>query len=136
MAMVVEDFGDFYNIRTMKDDRCDPLTRDISQLHHVDESRHLAFDRAYLTELAAEWLPQWDEPQKEKFSTWLGGFMKTNWATYYNPTVYKEAGIPDAYAVRRHALDHPAQVAHREKVTSKLAGFFQKIGLLREMPAV
>lgn len=130
MAMIVEDFGDYYNIRTMKDDRCDPLPREISQLHHVDESRHLAFDRAYLTELCEQWLGQWDEAQRSKFGTWLDGFMKANWATYYNPTVYQEIGIEKPYEVRRLAMEDPYQREHRAKVQSKLAGFFQKIGLL------
>ena len=130
MAMVVEDFGDFYNIRTMKDDRCDPLVRDISELHHMDESRHLAFDRAYLTELSERWLPEWDEAQRAKFSSWLRGFMDANWSLYYNPSAYKDAGIPDPYAVRQIAIDHPAQVEHRAKIAAKLMRFFEKIELL------
>lgn len=132
MAMVVEDFGDYFNIRTMKDDRCDPLVREISQVHHVDESRHLAFDRAYLADLCDRYLPQWDDAQRAKFSDWLRGFMKTNWATYYNPAVYKDAGIEAPYEVRRHAIDHPAQVELRAKIESKLSRFFEKLGLVAE----
>ena len=136
MAMVVEDTGDYFNIRTMKDDRCDPLVREISQVHHVDESRHLAFDRAYLGDLCEEWLPSWDDAQRQRFSEWLGGFMRANWGTYYNPTVYKDAGIEDPYEVRRRAMDHPAQRALREKVSDKLVRFFLKLGLLLETPAL
>lgn len=69
MAMVVEAFGDYYNVRAMQDDRCDPLTRAISRAHHYDEARHLAFDRAYLTELAAEYLPQWPEETLSRLQT-------------------------------------------------------------------
>lgn len=134
MAMVVEDFGDFYNVRTMKDDRCDRLVREISEVHHMDESRHLAFDRAYLTELAEEWLPKWDEAQRTKFATWLRGFMDANWSTYYNPTVYREAGIPDAYEVRQQAFHHPVQVALRNQIAGKLTRFFEKIELLPKSP--
>lgn len=130
MAMVVEDFGDFYNVRTMTDGRCDRLTREISEVHHLDESRHLAFDRAYLTELTERWLPQWDDAQRAKFADWLRGFMESNWATYYSPAVYKDAGIADAYDARTLAMAHPAQVAHREHVAGKLTRFFEKIQLL------
>jgi len=136
MAMVVEDFGDFYNIRTMKDDRCDPLVREISQVHHVDESRHLAFDRAYLTDLCELWLGEWDQAQREKFAGWLGGFMKSNWATYYNPAVYKDVGLEEPFEARRIAMAHPAQLALREKVSDKLVRFFMKLGLLIEAPAL
>jgi len=136
MAMVVEDFGDYFNIRTMKDDRCDPLVRDISQLHHMDESRHLAFDRAYLTDLCEQWLPEWDEAQKLKFSTWLGGFMKSNFATYYNPAIYKDIGLDGHFKARRAAMEQPYQKELRAKVADKLTRFFSKIGLLLETPEV
>jgi hypothetical protein len=130
MAMVVEDFGDYYNVRTMKDDRCDPLTRELSQVHHMDEARHLAFDRAYLTDLSERWLPQWDDAQRARFGAWLRGFMESNWATYYSPAVYKDVGIPEGYLARTLAIEHPAQVAHRAHVAGKLTRFFEKIGLL------
>lgn len=130
MAMIIEDYGDHYNVRTMLDERCDALVREISEQHHADESRHLAFDRAYLEELAERWLPRWDDAQLASFRAWLRAFERATWALYYNPSVYREAGIPDAYDVRTHALAHPAQVAHRERVGKKLDRFFAKIGLL------
>lgn len=132
LAMVVEDFGDYFNIRTMRDDRCDPLVREISRVHHVDESRHLSFDRAYLTDLCEEWLPRWDDAQRTKFSDWLRGFMEIHWGTYYNPVVYKDVGLEDPYGLRLRAMKHPAQTALREKVSEKLTAFFTKIGLLLE----
>lgn len=134
LAMVVEDFGDFFNIRTMKDDNCDALVREISKVHHIDESRHLSFDRAYLADLCEEWLPQWTDEQRTQFSDWLKGFMKAHWGTYYNPSVYKDAGIDDPYEVRRHALVHPAQQELYAKVNDKLTRFFTKVGLLLETP--
>ena len=136
MAMVVEEFGDYFNIKTMQDDRCDPLVRDLSRLHHMDEARHLGFDRAYLTDLCEEWLPKWDDAQKAKFADWLVGFMKSNWATYYNPAVYKDVGIDQPFKVRRAAMENPVQKALRAKVSGKLIRFFIKLGLLDEVPEV
>ncbi len=132
LAMVVEDFGDYFNIRTMRDDRCDPIVREISSVHHIDEARHLSFDRAYLADLCAESLPQWDDDQRRKFSDWIGGFMDVHWGTYYNPTVYKDIGLEDSYEVRLKAMKSPVQVALREKVSEQLTSFFKKIGLLLE----
>jgi hypothetical protein len=130
MAMIIEDYGDHYNVRTMLDDRCDSLVREISEQHHADESRHLAFDRAYLTELAARWVPRWDEAQLASFRAWVHAFEQATWSPYYNPSVYRDAGIPEPYEVRTLALAHPAQVAHRARVSAKLDRFFAKIGLL------
>lgn len=130
MAMIIEEYGDHYNVRTMLDQDCDSLVRAISQQHHVDESRHLAFDRAYLAELAERWVPQWDAAQLERFRTWLRAFQSATWGNYYNPAVYRDAGFPEPYAVRAHAIASEAQVAHRAKVSAKLDRFFAKVGLL------
>ncbi|NOX51641.1 MAG: diiron oxygenase [Gammaproteobacteria bacterium] len=134
LAMVVEAYGDYYNVQVMKDDRCDPLVRDISRVHHLDEARHLSFDRAYLRELAAEYLPTWDEPTLTNFQQWLAGFMRVNWVTFYNPAAYRDAGIPEPYEVQKIALASPTQAALREKISAGVVKFFQKIGLLNAKP--
>lgn len=134
LAMVVEAYGDFYNVRAMKDDACEPVVRRISELHHLDEARHLSFDRSFLTELAAESLPAMAPEQVSKFQAWLAGFMRTNWLTFYNPAAYKDAGIPDPYEVAQSAFRAPAQVALREKITEPVTRFFLKIGLLAQTP--
>lgn len=136
LAMVVEAYGDFYNVRAMKDDACEPVVRRISELHHLDEARHLSFDRSFLTELAGESLPVMAPEQRSRFQSWLGGFMRTNWLTFYNPAAYKDAGIPEPYEVARNAFSHPAQVALREQITEPVTRFFLKIGLLAEAPQV
>ena len=134
LAMVVEAYGDFYNVRAMTDDACEPVVRRISELHHLDEARHLSFDRSFLTELAAETLPAMAPDQLGRFQAWLAGFMRTNWLTFYNPAAYRDAGIPDPYEVAQVAFAHPAQCALREKITEPVSRFFLKIGLLAESP--
>ncbi|MAT83807.1 MAG: hypothetical protein CMD39_05915 [Gammaproteobacteria bacterium] len=134
MAMVVEAFGDYYNVRTMQDDRCDPLAREISRVHHQDEARHLAFDRAYLTELAAEHLPQWPEETLTAFRKWLAGFMRVNWVTFYNPAAYRDAGIENPYEVQQLALASESQKTLRRDISRGTVRFFLKIGLLDEEP--
>ena len=134
LAMVVEAYGDYYNVQVMKDDRCDPLVRDISRVHHRDEAHHLSFDRAYLTELAAEHLPKWNEDTLPALQQWLAGFMKVNWVTFYNPAAYRDAGIAEPYEVQKLAMASPAQKALRETVSEGITKFFLKIGLLAQEP--
>jgi hypothetical protein len=76
------------------------------------------------------------EEQRSGFQSWLAGFMRTNWLTFYNPAAYKDAGIPDPYEVARNAFSHPAQVALRERITEPVTRFFLKIGLLAEAPQI
>ncbi len=135
MAMVVEELGDYYNVLIGRDERCDPLVREINKVHHIDEARHLAFGRLYLAELFERYSPAWSPEKLAAFREWLAAFLKACWADYYNPSVYRDAGIADAYEVRQAALEHPATLAHRRRGAGKLVGYFLKTGLLAEEPA-
>ncbi|MCZ7684085.1 MAG: diiron oxygenase [Sandaracinaceae bacterium] len=136
LAMVVEACGDYFNVRTMNDGRCDPLVRQISRVHHLDEARHMSFDRAYLTELASKYLPTWDEQTLATFQEWLGGFMRVYWLGHYNPAAYRDAGIDEPHEVQRLALASPAQTSMRETISDGVSRFFLKIGLLGALPRV
>jgi hypothetical protein len=136
LAMVVEELGDYYNVMIEKDERVDPLVREINKVHHIDEARHLAFGRAYLAELFERHSPQWPPETLASFRHWLQGYLKSSWADYYNPSVYRDAGIADSYEVRQAALTNPACVAHRERASAKVLEYFLGTGLLAEAPAL
>ena len=63
-----------------------------------------------------------------------GNSLISSWGDFYNPAVYKDAGIPDGYKVRKMALEHEACAAFREEASSKLVDYFLDIGLLSERP--
>lgn len=134
LAMIVEAYGDYYNIRVAEDDRCDSLVRDISRTHHLDEARHIAFDRAYISELAAIHLPEWEQSTLDEFRAWLAGFMKVNWITFYNPAAYRDAGIADSYQVQKQAMASPYQQELRKTISSGVVKYFRKTGLIDAEP--
>lgn len=136
LAMVVEELGDFYNVAIEKDERVDPLVREINKVHHIDEARHLAFGRAYLAELFERYSPQWSTETLAEFRQWLADYLKASWGDYYNPSVYRDAGIADAYDVRQSALSHPACITHRQRASDKVVSYFIKTGLLTASPAL
>jgi hypothetical protein len=133
-VMVVEELGDYYNVKMMLDDEIEPIVRQINRVHHRDESRHLGFGRRHLGELAERWLPTWDAKTRAGFSDWLLRYLRSSWNDFYNPAMYRDAGIDAAYRVRRRALAHPATAEHRRKVSKKLVNTFVRIGLLEEVP--
>jgi hypothetical protein len=133
-VMVVEELGDYYNVLIERDDRCDPLVRELNRVHHVDEARHLAFGRVHLTALIARHAPQWSADTMAAFRTWLTEYLRASWGDYYNPTMYRDAGLRDAYELRQMAMSHPACAAHRARASSKLVKYFLKNGLLAEEP--
>jgi len=135
-VLVVEELGDYYNVKMMLDKEIEPIVKRINWVHHRDESRHLGFGRVHLTELAEHWIPKWSDETRKGFSDWLGAYVKSSWNDFYNPTQYKDAGLEGAYKVRKMALAHPATAEHRQKASKKLLNIFLRVGLLHEMPSM
>ena len=135
-VMVVEELGDYYNLAIEKDERVDPLVREINRVHHIDEARHLAFGRLYLQELFERYRGGWSSEQTASFRGWLAEYLRASWGDYYNPTMYRDAGLADGYELRQMAMAHPAGVAHRQRASAKLVNYFTQLGLLTEAPAL
>ncbi|MBK7153866.1 MAG: diiron oxygenase [Sandaracinaceae bacterium] len=70
-ALVVEELGDYYNMQMMGDQRIEPIVRELNDLHHRDESRHIAFGRLHLRELSERWLAEWPRRVRVRVQTWL-----------------------------------------------------------------
>ncbi len=135
-VMTVEELGDYYNVLMMKDDNIDPLVKEINRIHHDDEARHLAFGRLYTAELFDKYASKWDDETLEGFRSWLVEYLRSSWGDYYNPTMYKDAGLADPYEVRQLAMKDPVCAAQRQKVSEKLVNYFVKHGLLAEVPTL
>jgi hypothetical protein len=133
-VMVVEELGDYYNVVMMRDKRIHPLVQEINYVHHRDESRHLGFGRQFTTELWNKWSPTWSPEVLARFQGWLAQYLKSSWADFYNPTMYKDAGAGDGYALRQMALASPVCREHREKASRKVANYFLRNGMLAAQP--
>ena len=135
-VLIVEELGDYYNLAMMRDERIHPLVAQINHVHHVDEARHLAFGREYLRELALRYQAQWSDEQRASFQKWLAEYLRSSWGDFYNPAVYRDAGVGDGYGIRKNALEHPACRATRERVSAKVVEYFLETRLLDEAPAL
>jgi hypothetical protein len=134
-VMVVEELGDYYNLVIGADERCDPLVREVNKVHHIDEARHLAFGRLYTAEVFAKHSPNWSPEVLAGFRQWLVDYLKSSWGDYYNPTMYRDAGLADSYELRQLAMSHPAGAEFRKTASAKLVKYFISNGLLTEEPA-
>ena len=135
-ALVVEELGDYYNMKMMNDARLEPIVRELNDVHHRDESRHIAFGRLHLAELAAHWLSEWSDEVRMRVQTWLAQYLKASWADFYNPSMYRDAGLPDAFKLRTAVMAHPASAALRTQASAKLVRLVLDCGLLSEAPAL
>jgi hypothetical protein len=135
-VMVVEELGDYYNVTIEKDERCDALVREVNKVHHIDEARHLAFGRVQLAELFAKYSPEWSAETLAGFREWLVAYLRASWGDYYNPAMYRDAGLADSYDVRQMAMAHPVCAEARTKASAKVVAYFIKTGLLAEEPSL
>jgi hypothetical protein len=63
-------------------------------------------------------------------------YLRASWGDYYNPAMYKDAGLPDSYEVRQMAMAHPACAAHRKAASEKLVSYFVKNKILDQEPTL
>jgi len=134
-VLIVEELGDFYNLKMMTDRTIHPLVAKINKVHHIDEARHLGFGRQFLRELADEHAGNWNEDETKQFQDWLAQYLRSCWGDFYNPAAYKDAGL-DGYATRKEAMAHPVCAEFRENASRKLVDYFLETRLLSEAPAL
>ena len=125
-----EEVVDEYNQIMASDERLAPLTREINRMHHVEESRHLAFGRKYLRYLIEREEDEWDEWSRAQVRIHLDGFLQLTWKQYYNPDAYEDAGLSDAFGIWQRAYCDPMCQSHRSRINHKRLGLLRDLHLL------
>ena len=134
-VLVFELIVDGFNLRMAKDERLHPVIREINRRHHEDESRHLAFGRLLVEDLWARFAPTWSEATRAGVQTYMAGYLEATWREYYNPDVYKDAGLAEPYKLARETPAHPAARARRAEIDRRCVRILAEIGLLPTTPA-
>ena len=135
-VLIVEELGDYYNVLMQRDERIAPIAREVNRIHHQDEARHIVFGRHLLRELWEEHVPKWSADTLDGLRAWLPEYLRSSWADFYNPSMYKDAGLDDPFGVRKLALEDPVCREHRVRVSQKLVDYFLDVGILLEEPAL
>ena len=133
-VIVVEELSDYYNIIMAADERLPQITRDLNRAHHVDEARHVRFGREYLKHTWERFTPSWTEEEVAAYRTWLVEYIDSSWRDFCNPSVYRDAGIKDAFAARQMVIESPTCRAHRQRASEKFLDNLVSSGILLEMP--
>ncbi len=133
-VLVFEEIVDVYNRRMARDERIAPIAREIHWLHHFEEARHLVFGRELVAELFARHRAQWSDEVLRGVRATLAAYLGATWKEYYNPDAYRDAGLEDAFELRRAALASPSGRAHRIEVSQGCLRFLLEGGILEEAP--
>lgn len=135
-VMIFEELADAYNVAQgwALGDTLHPVARAINKLHHIDEARHLIFGREVAKILSKSCLAKWTPERAAEMRAYFEGYLHATWREYYNPDVYKDAGIADAYGVRQMAWSHEACRAHRRRTSANVVKFLLEQSILDKEP--
>ncbi len=131
-VLIFEEIVDAYNVRMAVDRRLHPVARQINALHHRDEARHLVFGRRLIRELLTRWVSAWPAGVRERVAEELSAYVRAAWREYYNPRMYRDAGIPgDPYDLGAAVFQHPRCREHRRRV-SRCLRHLSELGIRAE----
>ncbi|MFQ5930812.1 MAG: diiron oxygenase [Nitrospiraceae bacterium] len=135
-VMIFEEIVDVYNTRMAKDERLVPIVRQINLIHHKEEARHLVFGREIVNRMFDTHAPKWSTETLRNVREYLQSYFVTTWKEYYNPDVYKDAGLKEPYMVQQRAFSDAACQAHRQAVSKKCLRYLVKHGIVEKEFAV
>jgi len=128
--MVFEEIVDLFNRKQGKDDRLHPLAKEINWLHHFEESRHLGFGREFVKVLWQSYSAKWTSESLKRIRDTISSYIEATWKEYYNPSVYRDAGLSDPFSIRKMALKHPKCIKRRTEISAPLIQFLSETGIL------
>lgn len=128
--LIFEEIVDFYNSRMASDESLHPIIRKINRIHHQDESRHIAFGRQIVQLLHARLKQEHSQARLAEVEDYIKRYFRSSIHSLYNPAVYRDAGIPDAFAFRNAVMQHPARRKHHDRVLKRTLDFLVKKAIL------
>jgi len=128
---VFEEIVDHYNKTMASDERLAPVIREINRIHHVEEVRHLAFGRKFLKQCLDRNISTWGNSRRTELQASLMEYLDCVWKEYYNPRIYKDAGLQDSFQLWQTTASSLAATHHRNIVNRERLKFLTKMNLLR-----
>lgn len=124
-ALFFEEYGDTFQRATAKDETIQPLVRDASQIHVVEEARHIQFARDEL----ARRVPELGFAERHIISSGLGAFGPIIIKNFVHPDVYRNVGLPVARA-RAEAASNPNHHETIKWASGRSVQLFEDLGLV------
>ncbi|GAB2745819.1 diiron oxygenase [Kitasatospora kifunensis] len=134
--LLFEEIVDHYNLTMADDDSLHETIRQVNRIHHRDESRHIAFGRELVALLYEPLRTSLDPSRLQELEGYLKRYIAYSLQSFYNPQVYRDAGIPDPLGFRRRVIEDPARRDIEKKAVRKPMSFFIKAGIFQneELP--
>ena len=125
LILSVEELLDVCNRATMKDERCNAVSRQIARIHVLEEARHVSFARTYLSGA----YPALAEEEQQQVAMMARFAVAATALLFVNPQVFEELGI-EGGAVAAHTSPH-----HRARIArdlTRLTDFLAEVGVITD----
>jgi hypothetical protein len=135
-VMIFEEIVDTFNSSMATDRRLSDVVREINDMHHCDEVKHLAFGRLKVLQLFGEHCHHWSAETLHGIRQHLEGYMVSLWREYYNPDIYSDIGLPDPYSVAQYAWASDSARDLRRRLSAPVLTFLLENQILLQEPAL
>ena len=124
--LIFEEIVDYFNSRMGRDKDLHPIIRQINSIHHQDESRHIVFGREIVRRLHDYICEHEPEDQVRAAENYVKQYTVASVQSLYNPAVYKDAGLPDAYKMRSELLADPVRRECDRKLLKRTTDYLHR----------
>jgi hypothetical protein len=130
--LIFEEIVDFFNVRTGRDESLHPIIRQVNNIHHQDESRHIAFGRELVKLLHDRLAENHPEEKLREIDGYLRRYILASVQSLYSPSVYQDAGLPEPYKMRTELLESPARRVENKRILKRTVDFFVNNGIIAD----
>jgi hypothetical protein len=127
--LIAEELCDVFNARMADDMRLPPIARQINAVHHGDESRHIAFGRQMMRTLHEDAVASCAPEELRAAGEYLAHYVSVCLLSFYNPAMYRDAGLSDPRSVRPRLLADPARHAIHRQTMERTVTFLDRTGV-------
>jgi hypothetical protein len=127
--LIAEELCDTFNMKMAEDTRLPALVQQINLIHHRDESRHIAFGRQMMRTLSDRAASETDEEGLRAAGDYLARYAAVCLQSFYNPTMYEDAGIEGGRHLRARLLADPVRTQTHRELMNRTTVFLARLGL-------
>lgn len=135
-VLMFEEIVDVYNVKMSLDERLVPIARQINLLHHKDEARHLVFGRRLVKEIFDTYASTWSAETLKRVRQYLADYLTATWKEYYNPDVFRDAGLSDPYDLAEQLFTSQQACLHRKRISSDFIRTWMTNGYFEQEPSL
>ncbi len=129
-VLIFEEIVDYFNLRMGKDESLHPIIQQVNSIHHMDESRHIAFGREVVKKLFQHIVNTQPEEAVRQARDYVARYLAASVQSLYSPSVYRDAGVADPYGLRTALLSDPARLEADQRTIKRTLDYMTANGIL------